>query len=315
VKTEQIAAPRRHVGPWIGAAVVALGAAMLFQSFIVNPNYNWPVVMEYLLSAQVLSGLIWTIGLTVGSMLIGIVLGTVLAVMRRSQNQIVSAAAGLYIWFFRGTPLLVQLIFWYNLASLFPSLTLGIPFTSLTIASVSTNAVISSLTAALLGLGLNQAAYTAEIVRAGILSVPAGQFDSASSLGMTRGMTMRRVVLPQAMRIIIPPLGNETIGMLKTTSLVSVLAMPELLYSVQLIYARTYQTIPMLIVACIWYLLLTTVLSIIQVPLERRFSRGKGGSRPHAGRNWLRAFGLRAFSFHSAVPNTGFTIPNKPLGG
>jgi polar amino acid transport system permease protein len=170
--------------------------------------------------------------------------------------------------------------------------------------------VISSLTAALLGLGLNQAAYTAEIVRAGILSVPVGQLDSASSLGMTRRMTMRRVILPQAMRVIIPPLGNETIGMLKTTSLVSVLAMPELLYSAQLIYARTYETIPMLIVASLWYLLLTTILTMIQIPLERRFSRGIGSHGP-SDRIGLGGILRRAFTFHSPLAkNAGLPADN-----
>ena len=279
---------------------MALLAAMLIHSVTTNPNFQWDVVSTYLFSHIMINGLWWTMGLTAGSMVIGIILGTILAVMRRSTNVLLSKSASLYIWFFRGTPLLVQLIFWYNLATLYPNLSLGIPFSSIKLSSMSTNAAISPLTAALLGLGLNQAAYTAEIVRAGILSVPNGQLDSASSLGMTRGMTMRRVILPQAMRIIIPPLGNETIGMLKTTSLVSVLAMPELLYSAQLIYARTYQTIPMLIVACIWYLVLTTILTMIQIPLERRFSRGAG--RPAATRRiGFRELWSHGISLHSPI--------------
>lgn len=298
LRTELITVRRRHIGPWIGGAVVMLLVVMLIHSLIVNPNFQWDVVATYFLSHQMLSGLLWTIGLTTGSMVMGIILGTILAVMRRSTNLLLSKSATLYIWFFRGTPLLVQLIFWYNLSSLYPKVSLGIPFSSLHFAPVSTNDLISSLTAALLGLGLNQAAYTAEIVRAGILSVPFGQIDSASSLGMTRGMTMRRVILPQAMKIIIPPLGNETIGMLKTTSLVSVLAMPELLYSAQVIYARTYQTIPMLIVASIWYLLLTTVLTVLQTPLERRFSRESRNSTS-AGQTSFQEFGHRLFSFHA----------------
>ena len=310
---ELVAVPRRRIAPWIGGFVVVFLAAIFAQSLIANPNYQWDVVIKYFLSGQILAGLVWTIGLTFASMVMGIVLGTIFAVMRRSRNTIVAGAAGLYIWFFRGTPLLVQLIFWYNLASLYPQLSLGIPFTSIVFVSASTNAVISSITAALLGLGLNQAAYTAEIVRAGILSVPAGQLDSASSLGMTRGMTMRRVILPQAMKIIIPPLGNETIGMLKTTSLVSVLAMPELLYSAQLIYSRTYETIPMLIVASIWYLILTTVLTMIQIPLERRFSRGTGVTVANDSLS-VGAVLKRALSFHSPIGKSG-RLPNEPLGG
>jgi polar amino acid transport system permease protein len=310
---ELVAVPRRRIGPWVGGALVALVAAMFVHALITNPNFQWDVVLTYILSDQILQGVVWTIGLTVASMLIGVVLGTILAVMRRSTSPIVSGAAGLYIWFFRGTPLLVQLLFWYNLASLFPVLSIGIPFTSVVFFSASTNAVISSLTAALLGLGLNQAAYTAEIVRAGILSVPAGQLDSASSLGMTRGMTMTRVILPQAMKIIIPPLGNETIGMLKTTSLVSVLAMPELLYSAQLIYARTYETIPMLIVASIWYLLLTTILTSLQIPLERHFSRG-AGTRSSSGQSFLHDFVRRAFTFHSPAATAKPGAPTETTG-
>lgn len=302
-EADLVAVPRRHYGPWIGGAVVVLIAAMIVQSLIVNPNYQWDVVSTYFFSPQILSGILWTLGLTAGSMIMGIVLGTVLAVMRRSPNLILSGASSLYIWFFRGTPLLVQLIFWYNLATLYPRLSFGIPFTPVVFASVSTNAVISSLTAALLGLGLNQAAYTAEIVRSGILSVPEGQLDSASSLGMTRWMTMRRVILPQAMRVIIPPIGNETIGMLKTTSLVSVLAMPELLYSAQLIYARTYQTIALLIVASLWYLVVTTVLTMIQIPLERHFSRGIGRRAPSRGK-WYSGFWKRALRFHDTAPRS-----------
>jgi polar amino acid transport system permease protein len=299
-ETELIAVPRRHYGTWVARALVVLIAAMFAQSLVVNPNYQWGVVGAYFFSPQILSGILWTLGLTVGSMVMGIVLGTILAVMRRSDKVIISGAASLYIWFFRGTPLLVQLIFWYNLATLYPRLSLGIPFTPYVFSSVSTNDVISPLTAALLGLGLNQAAYTAEIVRSGILSVPEGQLDSASSLGMTRWMTMRRVILPQAMRVIIPPLGNETIGMLKTTSLVSVLAMPELLYSAQLIYARTYETIPLLIVASLWYLIVTTVLTMIQIPLERHFSKGIG--RRSSPERWYTGFWRRASRFHAAVP-------------
>jgi polar amino acid transport system permease protein len=218
----------------------------------------------------------------------------VLAVMRASRNLILSGAAALYIWFFRGTPLLVQLIFWFNISSLYPRLSLGVPFGPILV-SGSSNALISAFTAALLGLGLNQAAYTAEIVRAGILSVPVGQLDAAASLGMSSLMTMRRVVLPQAMRVIIPPLGNETIGMLKTTSIVSVLAMPELLYSAQLVYARTYQTMPLLIVASLWYLLVTTALTSVQLRIERHFARGAGTGPVGT----LHEFGRRVFAHHA----------------
>ena len=298
---ELVAVPRRRIAPWIGGAIVVVVAAMIVQSLVTNPNFQWDVVARYFLSGQILDGIVWTIGLTAASTVIGVVLGTILAVMRRSASPILSGAAMIYIGLFRGTPLLVQLLLWYNLASLYPQLSLGIPFTPVVFISADTNSVISALTAALLGLGLNQAAYTAEIVRAGGHRENAGPLDSASSLGMTRTMTMRRVVLPQAMRVIIPPLGNETIGLLKTTSLVSVLAMPELLYSAQLIYARTYETIPMLIVASIWYLIMTGILTSIQMPLERRFSRGSR-SYGATGNRSIAAFVKRASSFHARAP-------------
>jgi polar amino acid transport system permease protein len=207
------------------------------------------------------------------SMAIGVVGGVLLAVMRLSPNPVLAGAAAVYIWLFRGTPLITQLIFWNFLASLYPRLGLGIPFGP-TFVSVDTNTVISVFTAALLGLGLNEAAYMAEIVRGGIQSVDHGQSEAAGALGLSRIQTLRRIVLPQAMRVIVPPTGNETIAMLKTTSLVVVIAYFELTVAVQTIYSRTFQTIPLLIVAALWYLALTSVLSVGQMFIERRFGRG-----------------------------------------
>ena len=206
-------------------------------------------------------------------MAIGIALGTLLAVMRLSANPLVSGAAWLYVWFFRGTPVLVQIIFWYYISALYPKIDLGVPF-GLSFIHANANTLIHSFTAAILALGLNEGAYMSEIVRAGIISVEEGQSDAARSLGMTRLQTMRRIVLPQAMRVIVPPTGNETISMLKTTSLVVVIAYFELTVAVQTIYSRTFQTIPLLIVAALWYLALTSVLSIGQMFIERRFGRG-----------------------------------------
>ncbi len=206
-------------------------------------------------------------------MAIGILLGIVAAVMRLSPNPIVSGASWLYIWFFRGTPLLVQVLFWYNIAALFPVISLGIPFGPSFIHEPA-NSLITPLVAGLLALGLNEGAYMAEIVRAGIISVDEGQTDAAQSLGMSRLQTMRRIVLPQAMRVIIPPTGNETISMLKNTSLLYVAAFTELIYSVTQIYDVNFQTIPLLIVASIWYLVMTSVLYVGQYFIERRFGRG-----------------------------------------
>jgi polar amino acid transport system permease protein len=240
---------------------------------VTNPRFGWGTVGHYLFSSRVLDGLVVTLELTVIAMAIGITLGVVLAVMRLSPNPLVSSASWGYIWFFRGTPVLVQLLFWSFISALYPRISLGIPFGPQLVHG-NANSIITPFVAAILGLGLNEAAYMAEIVRAGILSVDEGQSEAAQSLGMTRLLTMRRIVLPQAMRVIIPPTGNETISMLKTSSLVSVIAYKELLYSVQLIYAVNYLQIPLLLVASIWYLVITTILSIGQYYVERRFGRG-----------------------------------------
>jgi polar amino acid transport system permease protein len=208
--------------------------------------------------------------------------------MRLSLNPLVSSASWLYIWFFRGTPVLVQILFWFNVAALYPSFSIGIPFGP-QFAEVDLTTLITPFVAGMLALGLNEGAYMAEIVRAGIISVDEGQTEAAQSLGMGRLLTMRRIVLPQAMRVIIPPTGNETISMLKTTSLVSAIAVTDLLYTTQIIYARTYQTIPLLIVASIWYLIVTTVLSIGQYYLERHFGRGVSRQRRETLlQRWLR---------------------------
>ncbi len=268
------AIPPKHPWRWAAAGVVVLLAAMLVYSMLTNPRYQWDVVFSWLLARTILRGLLLTLALTAVSMLTGILLGVVFAVMRGSPNRLLSGAAGVYIWFFRGTPLLVQLVFWFNLSALYPRIVVGVPFGGPELTALNANALISPMTAAFLGLALNEAAYMAEIVRAGIVSVPAGQLQAASALGFTRMTTMRRIVLPQAMRVIIPPTGNQTISMLKTSSLVSVLAIPELLYSAQIVYARTFQTIPLLIVVSIWYLALTSVLTVAQGKIERRFSAG-----------------------------------------
>jgi polar amino acid transport system permease protein len=265
--------PVRRPGRWLAAAIVVVLAVTLGHSVATNPRFGWGLVGHYLFSGRVLDGLAVTLELTVIAMAIGITLGVVLAVMRLSPNPLVSSASWAYIWFFRGTPVLVQLLFWSFISALYPRISLGIPFGPQFFHG-DANALITPFVAAILGLGLNEAAYMAEIVRAGILSVDEGQTEAAHALGMTRLLTMRRIVLPQAMRVIVPPTGNETISMLKTSSLVSVIAYKELLYSVQLIYAVNFRQIPLLLVASIWYLVVTTVLSIGQYYVERRFGRG-----------------------------------------
>jgi polar amino acid transport system permease protein len=259
---------------------VVLIALAGVDSVVTNERFEWGLVRKYLFSSEVLHGLQITLELTVISMLVGIVLGVVLAVMRLSPNPLVSGGAWVYIWAFRGTPVLVQLLFWNFISAVYSDITLGIPFTDLQLFSVESNALITSFVAGVLGLGLNEGAYMSEIVRAGILSVDEGQTDAAHALGMTRLKTMRRIVLPQAMRVIIPPTGNETISMLKTSALVSVIAITDLLYSVQLIYAQNFKQIPLLIVASLWYLFFTTILSIGQYYIERYYARGSSRELP-----------------------------------
>ena len=262
--------PLRHPWTWLAsAAVVAVAAGVLF-SVATNPAFEWPVVGEYMLNGQILLGLARTLELTVIAMAIGLVLGTALAVMRLSANRLLSTLAWAYIWFFRSVPALVQLIFWYNFGALYPVIALRVPFGPV-LFSATANQLITPMFAALAGLGLAQAAYTAEVVRAGIVAVPPGQVRAAKALGMRPVTIFRRIVFPQAMRVIIPPVGNEVISMVKNTSLVSVIALAELLYTAQLIYARTYETIPLLIVASLWYLAVVSVLSAGQHVLERRY--------------------------------------------
>ncbi len=246
--------------------------ALAGSSVATNPRFEWGTVGEYLFDASVLAGVVLTLELTVIAMAIGIVLGIVLALMRLSGNPVLAGTSAAYVWLFRGTPVLVQLIFFYNLASLYPRVSLGLPFGP-SLVSADANDLVSPWTAAILALGLNQAAYMAEIVRGGLLSVDPGQREAAAALGMGERLILQRIVLPQALRVIIPPTGNETITMLKMTSLVSVISLADLLYSVQIVYTRTFETIPLLIVASIWYLAIVSLLSIGQSMLERRFRR------------------------------------------
>jgi polar amino acid transport system permease protein len=218
--------------------------------------------------------------------------------MRLSANPLLSGASWAYIWFFRGTPVLVQLLFWYNLAALFPQISLGVPFGPAFVHG-SANSLITALTASILGLGLNEGAYMAEIVRAGILSVDHGQVEAAQALGMTRAVTMRRIILPQAMRVIVPPTGNETISMLKTSSLASVITVTELLYAVQLIYSVNFKTIPLLIVASLWYLIATSVLTVGQYFVERHYARGSARALPPTPLQRLRKY---LFTSHIELP-------------
>jgi polar amino acid transport system permease protein len=262
----------RHPFKWLAILGATLLLVMLVHGLVTNSLFQWSLVWKYLFDGQILGGLERTLILTVLAMVVGVLLGTLLAIMRLANSRPLAVMAAAYIWFFRGTPVLVQLIFWYNFAALYSHVSLGVPFGPAFV-SADVNNLIDPWTAAVLGLGLNQAAYTAEIIRGGILSVGRGQQEAGLAIGMHGVQVFWHITLPQAMKVVIPPIGNEVISMLKGTSLVSVIALTELLYTAQLIYSENYQTIPLLIVVSLWYLAATSVLSVGQHFVERRFSR------------------------------------------
>ena len=267
----------RHRWRWVAVVVIAAYLAEVVWFLATSDAMRWDLVRGYIFEESVMRGLWMTVKLTVVAMAVGIVLGTLLAVMRLSDNPVLRGLAGGYIWLFRGTPILVQLLFWFFLGSVMPEVTFGIPFgPEFTIGRTSD--VITPFLAAILGLGLNEGAYMAEIVRAGIGAVDKGQTEAAQALGMSPLTTYRRVVLPQAARVVVPPTANEVISMLKLTSLVLVIGLADLTTTVQLIYGRNFQQIPLLMVASIWYLVLTTILTILQSRLEKRLGRSDSPS-------------------------------------
>lgn len=265
--------PRRHPLRWFAALVILFLFFRVCQALASSQNMNWPTVGHYLFNSFILEGLLRTIELTAISMAIAIVIGVLVAIMRLSSNPVLSSVSWFYVWFLRATPVLVQLLFWFFIAAVFPRVGIGIPYGP-TWLSADTNTVIGQFTAAILGLGLSEAAYVAEIVRAGILSVDEGQSEAARSLGMSEAQVLRKIVLPQAMRFIVPPTGNETISMLKMTSLVLVIGLPDLLTSSEIIYSRNFLQIPLLTVACFWYLVVTSALTIAQHFVEAHYGRG-----------------------------------------
>ncbi|MCH0563993.1 MULTISPECIES: amino acid ABC transporter permease [unclassified Streptomyces] len=273
VPPEQIKAiPVRHYGRWVaGAAVVAI--LVLIGTAFANAKINYSIIPDYITDGTIVSGAWHTLYISVLAMVLGLALGVILAVMRMSSNPVTSTVSWLYIWFFRGTPVLVQLLLWYNISLVFPVLNLGFYKDEM-------NQVMTPFLAALLGLGLNEAAYMAEIVRAGIQSVDLGQTEASHALGMTQGQTLRRVILPQAMRVIVPPTGNEFINMLKTSSLAYAVQFNEIIKRAQDISSTSLAVVEMYFVASIWYLMLTSVFSVGQYYLERRYARGSTRSLP-----------------------------------
>lgn len=273
--------PLKHWARWILSAIALFLLAQLIWTFFTNPQWRWGVFAEYFFSDAVLRGLALTLWLTAVSAIVGFVLGAVLAVARLSGSALLNGFAWGFTWFFRSVPLIVQLVIWYNLGYLFPTLGVGWPFTyDFWVVEFDTVRLLSSTAAALLGLSLHQAAYSAEIIRAGLLSVDQGQLEAAKSLGLPRGRRFFRITLPQAARAILPNAFNEVISLLKGTSVVFIVALPELFYTVQVIYNRSGQVIPLLLVAAVWYTIFTTVLSVAQYYLERRFARGTARELP-----------------------------------
>jgi polar amino acid transport system permease protein len=260
-------ARRAHWQRWLTAAVIVALLAVIGRAFA-GDQIEWSYVGHFLAARVILEGIVNTMVMAVLAMALGIVLGVVVAIMRLSPNPVLRSVAAGYTWLFRGTPLILQLLLWFNLALVFP--TIGIPG----LWSVRAVDLMTPFLSALLGLGINQGAYTSEVMRAGMLSVDAGQYEAAQAIGMGRLRALRRIILPQAMRVVIPPLGNEFIGMVKATSLASVIQYPEVLHNAENIYYANSRVIELLIVAGFWYLLVVSILTPLQMLLERRFARG-----------------------------------------
>ncbi len=263
-----------HLGRLATAAVLLAAGAYIVYAFAVG-TIDWPVVGEYMFSERILRGAVTTVVISVIAMAIGIVIGILTAIARSSRNVVLYSAAMFYTWLFRGAPMILQLLIWYNLALVFP--TVGIPG----LWEAKMVVVMTPLAATLIALSLNQGAYTSEIIRSGMLAVDIGQYEAAKSIGMTYSDTLRRTILPQAMRVVVPPLGNEFIGLLKVTALASIIGFGELLGTAQDIYYSNAKIMEMLFVATIWYLVIVSLLSVVQMWIEKRFARGFANSGRH----------------------------------
>ncbi|MGW7092702.1 amino acid ABC transporter permease [Streptomyces sp. NPDC054874] len=265
--------PVRHPWRWVAVAVTAVLVAQFINGLVTNPGWEWDVFAQFF-SAPVILKAVWlTLQLTFYGTVLGFALGIVLAFMRLSSSPFLRTVAYGYIWAFRSIPLIVQLLFWFNLAYLYKELQFGIPFGP-GFFTFDTMNLVGAVSAAVLGLALHQAAYAAEIVRGGVLAVGGGQLEAAAALGIPKLRQLRRIVLPQAMRSILPNAANEIISLFKGTSIVSVMAIGELFYQVQVVYGRSGRVVPLLMVATAWYILLTTALSIVQYYVERHYAKG-----------------------------------------
>lgn len=292
--------PLRHPGRLLAAILVLAVAGLAIKSMLTNDAFQWNIVALYFTERSILTGVVMTLALTLGSMTAAVIIGVIVAVMRLSDNHVLRSAAFFYVWLFRGVPQLVQIILWFDISFLFPKIEIAIPYV-VTLGPVSTNSVITPLVSAFAALSLCEAAYMAEIIRGGILSIGVGQREASAALGLSAWFTFRRIVLPQAMRTIVPPTGNELIGQLKNSSLVSVVAIPELLGSVETIYQRNFLTIPLLMVATIWYLVMTSVFAVFQFFIERYY--GRSGKQTESR--------VRRRRLHRSRPESSFELAQE----
>jgi polar amino acid transport system permease protein len=303
--------PARHYARWAAAVAVIVLVAQFVHGLATNPVWEWNVFRDYVFSETIVQAVWVTLQLTAYATVLGFLLGTVLAFMRLSRSPVLQTVAWTYIWIFRSIPMIVQLVFWFNLSALYEELGVGIPFGPV-FWSVDSNSLIGTIGAAVIGLTLHQAAYAAEIVRGGVIAVDHGQLEAAAALGVPRLRQIRRIVLPQAMRAILPTAGNEIIGLLKGTSVVYVMSIGELFYQVQVIYGRNGRVIPLLLVATAWYVVLTSLLSIAQYYVERRYARGAHRTPPPTPLRRAHSFvrDLRAAAARRNQP----VVSLKPLG-
>ncbi|TKV60854.1 amino acid ABC transporter permease [Nakamurella flava] len=278
----------RHPWRWAAAAGALVLVAQFVNGLITNPGWDWPAFADYFTAPAVLRALWLTVQLTIYGTVLGFALGIALAAARLSKNPVLQTISWTYVWAFRSIPLIVQLLFWFNIAYLYQSISIGVPFGP-GLFSVDVNSTISGMAAAVIGLGLHQAAYSAEIIRGGILSVDPGQLEAAAALGLPRRRQFFRIVLPQAMRGILPNAANEVISLFKGTSIVSTMAIAELFYQVQVIYGRNGRVVPLLMVATVWYIVLTTALSVVQYYVERHYAKGAVRTLPPTPWQRLRA--------------------------
>lgn len=284
--------PARYPWRWVGVAVVLVLLAQFAHGLITNPGWDWPTFAQFFTSGTIVRAVGVTLQLTVYGTVLGFAVGVVLALMRLSHSPFLRTVSWTYVWAFRSIPLIVQLIFWFNVSYLYPKLGLGVPFGPV-LFTVNTLDLFSPMGAAVIGLALHQAAYAAEIIRSGVVAVDAGQLEAAAALGIPKLRQFRRIVVPQAMRSILPNAANEVISLFKGTSIVSVVAINELFYQVQVIYGRNARVVALLMVATVWYIVLTSVLSVVQYYVERHYARGSARQPPATPLQRLRAAVIR----------------------